>query len=45
MILSFGENLSNSTYMRGFSNLSEDITYAKRAWKNDGDDKFVQDIL
>ena len=28
--------------MRGFSNLSEDITYAKRAWKNDGDDKFVQ---
>ena len=42
MILSFGENLSNSTYMQGFSNLSEDITYAKRAWKNDGDDKFVK---
>ena len=42
MALSFGENLSNSTYMAGFSKAMEDVTYAKRAWRNDGDDKFVK---
>jgi len=40
MILSFGENLSNSTYMQGVTNFAEDWTYGKQAYLNDTDDKF-----
>ena len=42
MILSFGENLSNSTYMQGVANFAEDWTYGKQAYMNDSDDKFLR---
>jgi len=40
MILAFGENISNSTYMQGVTNFAEDWTYGKQAYLNDTDDKF-----
>ena len=42
MILSFGENLSNSTYMQGVAQFAEDWTYGKQAYMNDSDDKFLR---
>ena len=40
MIIAFGDNLKNSTYMQGVTNFAEDWTYGKQAYNNDTDDKF-----
>ena len=40
LMIAFGDNLKNSTYMQGVTNFAEDWTYGKQAYTNDTDDKF-----
>ena len=42
LTLSFGENLSNSTFMAGVGQFIDDVKYLDYSLKNDTEDKFIQ---
>ena len=44
-VLSFGENLMNSTYLQGATNLAKDYTFASMAYESKDPSKFFKNYF